>query len=348
MTKGDEIDQRALKAWLFENVAGFGGLRGLTRFAGGQSNPTYRIEADSGTYVLRAQPPGELLPSAHAVDREFRVMRALAGSDVPVPEMLGLADDAATSPLGRKFFVMRLVDGVTHADPSLPDHAPGARAAVFDAMNMNLATLHAVDPASVGLADYGRGGDYFARQLAVWQRQYAASATGEQPSMDRLSTGLADHLPPNDGRVALVHGDWRLDNLMFAHPSDDDGPRVVAVLDWELSTLGHPMADLAYQVMAWRLPHDGPFNGLGGLDRAALGVPTDEDYVALYCERAGVPRPDWFETAVAHAAFRFAAILQGVFRRSLGGNAADPERARTFGRAVPVVARVGLEAAGID
>ena len=344
MAAPDGLDPRALKPWLFEHVPGFRGLREITKFAGGQSNPTYRVDADSGSYVLRAQPPGELLPSAHAVDREYRVMRALAGSAVPVPDALALADDPAASPLGRKFFIMRLVEGETHADPALPDHAPADRAAVFDAMNAALAALHAVDPAAAGLGDYGRGAGYFARQLAVWQRQYAASATGEIGAMDRLSAWLDGNLPPDDGSTALVHGDWRLDNLMF----ERGRPRVLAVLDWELSTLGHPMADLAYQVMAWRLPHDGPFHGLGGLDRAALGLPSDDSYVALYCERAGVERPDWFEAAVAHAAFRFAAILQGVFKRSLGGNASDPERARTFGRAVPLVARVGLEAAGLD
>ena len=340
----DGIDRRALGTWLHENVAGFRSLRAVTKFSGGQSNPTYRLDADSGVYVLRAQPPGELLPSAHAVDREYRVMRALAGTDVPVPAMLALADDPAASPLGRKFFVMRMVDGETHADPALPNRAPDERAAIFEAMNDALAALHSVEPAAVGLGDYGRGAGYFARQLSVWQRQYAASVTGEIAEMDRLSAWLADNLPPDDDRVCLVHGDWRLDNLMFERGT----PRVLAVLDWELSTLGHPMADLAYQIMAWRLPHDGPFHGLGGLDRSGLGLPSDDDYVAAYCARTGIGRPDWFEAAVAHAAFRFAAILQGVFKRSLGGNASDPERARTFGRAVPLVARVGLDAAGLS
>ena len=340
----DGIDVRALKPWLFEHVPGFRGLREVAKFAGGQSNPTYRIDADSGAYVLRAQPPGDLLPSAHAVDREFRVMRALADTDVPVPDVLALADDPATSPLRRKFFLMRLVNGETHADPALPNRTPAERAAVFDAMNAALASLHAIDPAAIGLSDYGRGAGYFARQLSVWQRQYAASVTSEIAEMDRLSGWLTDHLPSADDRIALVHGDWRLDNLMF----ERGGTRVLAVLDWELSTLGHPMADLAYQVMAWRLPHDGPFHGLGGLDRASLGLPSDAEYVARYCERAKVERPEWFEAAVAHAAFRFAAILQGVFKRSLDGNASDPERARTFARAVPLVARVGLAAVGLD
>ena len=337
-----ELDLRALKGWLFENVPGFSGLRSVAKFSGGQSNPTYRIEADSGATVLRAQPSGELLPRAHAVDREFAVMAALAGSAVPVPAMLALADDPTTSPLGRKFFVMELLDGETHTDPSLPDHALEERRAVFDAMGATLAALHGVDVTAVGLGEFGRGEGYFARQLATWQRQYAAAITNPIPEMDGLSAWLEANGPPDDGTVALVHGDWRLDNLMFARGE----PRVIGVLDWELSTLGHPMADLAYQVMAWRLPHDGPFRGLGGLDRAALGLPTDDEYVAAYCARRRVAPPEWFEAAVAHAAFRFAAILQGVFRRSLQGNASDPERARSFGRAVPMIARLALDAVG--
>ena len=338
MEPEDTIDTRVLKSWLFENVPGFKGPRSIEKLGGGQSNPTYRIDADSGSYALRAQPPGELLRGAHAVDREYRVMRALEASAVPVPRMLALCDDTDASPLGRKFLVMELLDGETHHDPSLPDHAPAQRAAIFDAMGTALAALHEVDPEAVGLGDYGRPSDYLARQLSVWTRQYRASETDPIPAMDRLIERLEAEMPADDGRSGLVHGDWRLDNLMFERGT----ARVIGVLDWELSTLGHPMADLAYQVMAWRLPHDEPFKGLGGLDREALGLPSDEAYVARYCERRGMERPDWFEYAVAHAAFRFAAILQGVFKRSIQGNASDPMRARQLGRAVPGLAEMAL------
>ena len=339
---GTDLDARTLKPWLFENVPGFSGLRSIERFEGGQSNPTYGIEADSGLYVLRAQPPGELLKSAHAVDREFRVMRALADTAVPVPRVLALCDEPEDSPLERKFFVMERLDGETHWNPAMPDATPQHRAAVFDAMGAALAALHEVDVEAVGLTDYGRSGDYFARQLAVWTRQYRASETDTIEPMDRLIEWLERNLPPDDGRTTLVHGDWRLDNLMFERGTAN----VIGVLDWELSTLGHPMADLAYQIMAWRLPHDGPFRGLDGLDRAELGLPSDDEYVARYCERRSIDRPEWFEFAVAHAAFRFAAILQGVFKRSIQGNASDPMRARQLGRAVPMLARSALDWVG--
>ena len=342
----DELDARLIKPWLFENVPGFGGLRSIERLGGGQSNPTFRLDADSGRYALRAQPPGELLRGAHQVDREFRVMRALEGSTVPVPLMLALCDDPQASPIGRKFLVMELLDGESHHDPALPGRSPDERAAIFDAMNATLATLHEIDPAAVGLSEFGRPGDYFARQLAVWTRQYRATERRPIEAMDELIARLEAHPIPADGAVSIVHGDWRLDNLMF----ESGGSRVIGVLDWELSTLGHPMADLAYQLMAWRLPHDGVFIGLGGLDRAALGLPSDDAYVARYCERRGVAAPDWLEVAVAHAAFRFAAILQGVFARSIAGNASDPMRARQLGRAVPGLAEgalASLDAAGL-
>ena len=333
-----DLDPRTLKPWLFEHVPGFSGLRSIEKLGGGQSNPTFAITADSGPSVLRAQPEGELLKSAHAVDREYRVMRALRDTDVPVPRMYALAADPESSPLGRKFFVMERLEGETHAEPALPGVPRERRRAIFDSMCDTLAALHAIDHEAVGLADFGRSGDYFARQLAVWTRQYRASETDTIEPMDRLIGWLEAHMPSDDGLVSLVHGDWRLDNLMFEH----DSARVIGVLDWELSTIGHPMADLAYQIMAWRLPHDGPFKGLGGLDRAEIGLPTEDEYVARYCERSGNTRPDWFEFAVAHAAFRFAAILQGVFKRSIQGNASDPMRARQLGRAVPVLAEMAL------
>ena len=215
----EPLDTRALKPWLFENVPGFKGLREIVKFDGGQSNPTFRIEADSGRYVLRAQPPGNLLEKAHAVDREYAVMRALRDTAVPVPRMRALCDTRDGSPIGRKFFVMEMLDGEVHHDPALPDHTPKQRAAIFAAMRDTLVALHGVDVAEAGLDEFGRPGDYFARQLSVWTRQYRASETDRIEAMDRLIAWLEANMPPDDGQVALVHGDWRLDNLMFAPSS---------------------------------------------------------------------------------------------------------------------------------
>lgn len=335
----EAADFDALATYLPQHVPGFAGLEAATRYKGGQSNPTYLLKAQTGRYVLRRRPPGKLLPSAHAVDREFRVMQALAGSDVPVAPALHLCLD--DSVIGAAFYVMGFVDGHVYWDPALPDVSAGARAPIYGALIDTLARLHRVDPAAVGLGDYGKPEAYAARQIGRWSRQYHASRTGEDPDMDRLIAWLAENVPPEDGRASLVHGDYRLDNLMFAH----DRPEVLAVLDWELSTIGHPFADLAYVLMHHRLPHDGVFKGLAGLDRGALGLPTEAELVAAYCGYMGLERVNGLDFWLALGFFRLAAILDGVKRRIIDGNASDPERGRTLVQAIPVLVAQALEIA---
>ncbi len=343
MTKTEAgFDEAALGAYLERHVAGFRGLRAVTKFNAGQSNPTFRLDAASGRYVLRAKPPGELLKSAHQVDREYRVMAALAGTGVPVAKVLHLAGD--DSPIGRMFYVMEFVDGRIFWDPALPEAGSNAeRAAIYDSMNATLAALHGVDVAAAGLSDFGRPGSYFERQLARWTSQYRASETGAVADMDALIVWLERSLPADDGQVALVHGDYRLDNMIFAPGAPPDGAYVVAVLDWELSTLGHPFSDIAYQCMQWRLPHTSEFRGLGELDRAALGLPSEEIYVAAYCRRRGISGIDNWTFCLAFSFFRLAAICQGVYKRALDGNASNPEKARTYGKAVTLLAGLAAE-----
>lgn len=337
---GQDIDEKRLGAYLEDHVEGFRGLRAVVKFNTGQSNPTYRLDADSGTYVLRAKPPGKLLKSAHQVDREFRAMNALAGTGVPVPRMLHLSGDGEDSPIGRMFFVMEFLDGRIFWDPALSElQDPAERGAIYDAMNATLAALHGVDLEKAGLSDFGRPGSYFERQLSRWTDQYRASETQPIADMDELIGWLQENLPEDDGQVSLVHGDYRMDNMIFA----PDAPRILAVLDWELSTLGHPYADLAYQCMQWRLPHEGNFKGLGGVDRRGLGLPTEEEYVARYCERRGIAGIANWSFYLAFSFFRLASILQGVYKRSLDGNASNPERAKQYGAAVPIVAGVALK-----
>ncbi len=326
-----------LDAYLSDAVEGFDGLRRVTKFGTGQSNPTYRLDAASGVYVLRSKPPGKLLPSAHAVDREYRVMRALAATQVPVPETLHLAQ-AGTSPNGRDFFVMRFVEGRIFWDPALPDSNGAERAAIYDAMNRTLAALHDVDVDAVGLSDFGKPGNYFARQLERWSGQYRASVDAPSPEMAAIMAWLDRNMPADDGQVALVHGDWRLDNMIFA----PEAAKVAAVLDWELSTLGHPMADLAYQCMQWRLPNQGDMRGLAGVDRAALGIPSEADYVAAYAKRRGLHGIDHWPFYLVFAFFRLAAILAGVAARAAAGNASNPAMARKYGAAVPVLAGMAV------
>jgi aminoglycoside phosphotransferase (APT) family kinase protein len=332
------LDRALLGPYLEAHVDGFRGLEAIEKFNAGQSNPTYLLKARSGRYVLRAKPPGTLLKSAHQVDREFRVMKALQGTAVPVPEALFLSPEE--SPIGRMFFVMRFVEGRIFWDPSLPEIATaGGRGAIYDAMNATLAALHDLDVEKAGLAGFGRPGSYFERQLSRWTSQYRASETGTLPDMDRLIGWLEANLPPDDGLVSLVHGDYRLDNMIFAM----DEPRVIAVLDWELSTLGHPYADIAYQCMQWRLPHASGFRGLDGIDREAAGLPSEEAYVARYCERRGLAGIGNWEFYLAFSFFRLGAICQGVYKRALDGNASNPERAATYGEAVKLLARLAAE-----
>lgn len=322
------FDEAALARHLRDHLPGFRGPLRVEQFRGGQSNPTFLLitpESDHTSYVLRRKPPGKLLPSAHAIEREYRVMRALHATPVPVPETFCLCEDEAV--IGTAFYVMRHVQGRILWDPALPGMTPAARAAIFDSMNAAIAALHTVDHGAAGLADYGKPGNFFVRQIGRWTAQYRASMSepGERiESMERLIEWLPAHIPAGD-EVALVHGDYRLDNLVF-HATE---PRVIAVLDWELSTLGHPMADFAYHAMAWVMPA-GEMRGLAGLDLRALGIPSVQAYLARYCERTcgrtGAPPPsaiEW-EFYIAYNLFRAAAISQGILKRALEGSAASP------------------------
>jgi aminoglycoside phosphotransferase (APT) family kinase protein len=318
-SSAQELPLDRLEVWLRGHVEGFGGpLTSAERFAGGQSNPTYKLTATSGQYVLRRKPPGPLLPSAHAVDREFRVMRALADTPVPVPRVFALCDDDAV--IGSAFYVMEHLDGRIFWDQRLPEVAsPAERAAMFQSMNAVIADLHRVDYGAVGLGEFGRPGNYMARQIARWSRQYRASETETIMAMDRLIEWLPEHLPP-EGPPAIVHGDYRMDNLIF-HPSE---PRVIGVLDWELSTIGDPIADFAYHVLTWRVTPE-LFRGLAGVDFAALGIPDEAAYVAAYCRRTGrAAIPDW-EFYLVYSLFRIAAILQGIAKRAIDGTAAGAD-----------------------
>jgi len=335
--KTQTLDTQSLGAYLAAHIPGFRGPVSAEKFAGGQSNPTFKLtDANGQHYVLRRKPPGELLKSAHAVDREFRVITALQGTDVPVPRTYTLCEDDAV--IGSMFYVMEYMEGRILWDPLLPEAADNAeRSATYDAMNQTMAALHNVDVNAVGLADFGRPGNYFQRQLDRWSKQYRASETRRIDSMESLMTWLAARMPEDDGTVSLVHGDYRLDNMMF-HPTQ---PRVIALLDWELSTLGHPLADLANQCMAWMLPRDGRIKGLGGVDRAALGIPTDEEYIARYCERTGRDGIDNWNFYLVFSLFRLAAILQGIVKRAQIGTASSSD-ADTQGDAVAQLAGLAI------
>lgn len=328
----------SLLGWLQSEIAGFRGPARLDKFKGGQSNPTYKLTAASGAYVLRRQPPGKLLKSAHAVDREFRVMRALAGTGVPVPRVLGLCTDREV--IGSMFYVMAFADGRIFWDAALPELGSAAeRGAVYDDMNRVLARLHGLDPEVVRLGDYGKPGNYFARQLNRWTGQYRASELEKIPAMEELIGWLDGALPPDDGQASLVHGDYRLDNLVF----DSREPRIIAVLDWELSTLGHPYADLAYQCMQLRMPAgEGFAPGLAGADRGSLGIPSESEYVARYCERRGLGPIENWSFYLAFSFFRLAAIIQGVAKRAVEGNASNT-RAAELGQWVEPLARMALK-----
>jgi aminoglycoside phosphotransferase (APT) family kinase protein len=335
--QASQIDTDALARYLEAALPGFEGPVSAQKTPTGQSNPTFILTAPSGRYVLRKKPPGQLLKSAHQVDREYRVMKALEGTDVPVPRMLLLCEDDGV--IGTAFYVMAFVDGTVFWDPALPELSNRQRAKVYDEQNRALAALHSVDPARVGLADFGRAGSYFARQRDRWSRQYRASETERIEDMETLIAWLEKNEPPDDGRSSLVHGDYRIDNMIFA----PDGSKLRAIIDWELSTIGHPFSDLAYQCMQWRLPSArDALRGLAGIDRAALGIPTEAEYVAKYCERMGLAEIPHWSFCLAFSFFRLAAIAQGVKKRALEGNASNPDRARQTGAIVPLLARMGV------
>lgn len=332
-----DLDIPALQEYLTSTIAGFTGQLNAEKFPGGQSNPTYKLSAGDEHYVLRRKPEGELLKSAHAVDREFKVISALRDTDVPVPKTYTLCEDNAV--IGSMFYVMEYKEGRILWDPTLPDAANNEeRAAIYDAMNQTMAALHSVDIDAVGLSDFGRPGNYFERQLGRWTKQYRASETETVPEMETLMEWLPANMPEDDGVVSLVHGDYRLDNMMF-HPTK---PEVIALLDWELSTLGHPLADLANQCMAWMLPRDGGIKGLAGEDRKALGIPSDEEYIAKYCERTGRSGIDNWPFYLSFSLFRLAAIVQGIKKRAQIGTASSPE-AKSRGELVLPLAKMAVE-----
>jgi aminoglycoside phosphotransferase (APT) family kinase protein len=315
------FDESRLERYLHDHLPGFRGPLAVHQFVGGQSNPTFLLETPGARFVMRKKPPGTLLPSAHAVEREYRIIKALAATDVPVPRTYVLCEDAGV--IGTAFFVMDFVDGRIFRDPMMPDSTPGERAACYDSMNDVLARLHKVDFRAVGLGDFGRPQAYVERQLARWTKQYQASKIDEIPEMDRLTEWLQAHIPAND-ETTIAHGDYRMENLIF-HPIE---PRVVAVLDWELSTLGHPIGDLGWTCRAYHTPPDiDGVQSFQGIDLKALGIPSEAEFVDAYCKRVGrASVPDLMFFA-AFAFFRGAAIAQGIAMRAKLGNASGPDAA---------------------
>ena len=330
------FDVDRLSEWLHSHVEHFEGDLDVRQFKGGQSNPTYLLDAPSGRYVLRRKPPGKLLASAHAVDREFRVISALYAADFPVPRPLALCEDDEV--IGTMFYVMEFVDGRIVWDLDLPDSDPAERAAIYDDLNATIAKLHGYDFKALGLGDFGKPGNYFERQISRWTRQYRASETSTIEAMDALIEWLPENIPADES-VSIVHGDFRLDNVVL-HPTE---PRVIAVLDWELSTIGHPLADFTYHLLAWQMPEIGiGSTGLVGKDIEALGIPGEDEYVARYCERTG--RHDGIAHRPFYSAFNFfrlAAILQGIAGRVRDGTAASAH-ARQAAAAVTPLAESGM------
>lgn len=312
-----KFDEKALETYLKRHVEGFAGPIAVKKFKGGQSNPTYLIESQNATYVLRRKPPGKLLPSAHAIDREFRIMSALGKVGFPVPKTFALCED--TEIVGTAFFIMDYVDGRIFWDASLPDVDIAQRRPLFEELVDVIAKLHRIDYAAIGLGDYGKTGNYFERQIDRWSKQYKAAETSSIAAMDRLIEWLPKSIPA-DGAVSIVHGDYRFDNVIF----DKTAPKIRAVLDWELSTLGHPLADFTYFLMVWHFPPS-IRGGLAGLDQQALGIPSLDEAVARYCEQTGRKTVSDFDYCLAYNMFRLASIAQGVYSRALQGNASSSE-----------------------
>ena len=344
VTDAQAVDLEALSAYLNEHLDGFKGPLTAEIFKGGQSNPTYKLITPGASYVMRAKPGpvARLLPSAHAIEREFKVMRGLQGTDVPVPKMYCLCEDETV--IGRAFYVMEFVEGRVLWDQSLPGMTNAQRGDIYDEMNRVIAALHKVKFSERGLAEYGKPGNYFERQIGRWSKQYNASITQPIPEMDSLMQWLPANIPASArdaSQVSIVHGDFRLDNLLF-HASE---PRVLAVLDWELSTLGHPLADFSYHCMAWHIP-PGTFRGIGGLDVASLGIPTEAEYIRRYCQRTGLTTPealraDW-NFYLAYNLFRLAAILQGIAKRVEAGTASSAQAVSSAAGA-PLLAKMAWD-----
>jgi aminoglycoside phosphotransferase (APT) family kinase protein len=336
VTERHRFDVERLLRYLKAQLPGFSGPLQVQQFQGGQSNPTYLLTTPERRYVMRSKPApaAKLLPSAHAIEREFRVMRALGARGIPVPEVVLLCEDEAV--IGRAFFLMQHVEGRVLWDPSLPGLPPSGRSAVYDEMNRVIAALHSVDIVAAGLADFGRAGNYFERQIGRWSKQYRASETEPIEAMDRLIEWLPAHVPPGD-ETTVVHGDFRLDNLIF-HPTE---ARVLAVIDWELSTLGHPLADFSYLCMGWHIP-PGAFRGIAGLDLDSLGIPSEQDFIRRYCSRTGRAAIEHWNFYLAYNLFRIAAILQGVYKRALEG-LASADNAHAAGDNARALASIGWQ-----
>ena len=333
------LDTTAVDAWLSEHLPGYRGPSQAQKYEGGQSNPTFCLKASSGMYVLRRKPSGLLLKSAHAIDREFRVQKALLCSDVPVARMYVLCED--DSVIGSAFYIMEMIDGKSFDDPRLPELAVDERKPIIDEMNRVLAAIHSVDLVKTGLNDFGPDGNYYQRQTDRWIKQYRASETDEISEMDELMEWIAANIPEDDGQRTLVHGDYRIDNILFSKTS----PNCLAVLDWELSTLGHPFADLAAVIMQWGMQPGSEGRGLSGVNRKVQGIMQDQEFVDAYCLKRGLTEIENFGFYLAFCNFRMAGILQGVKKRALDGNASNPERAFKMGRYVLTLANAGLEAA---
>ena len=315
----DRLDEAKLAEWLAAHIADYRGPLRIERFPGGQSNPTYKLTTPGRVYVLRRKPPGQTLKGAHAIDREARVAEALSSIGFPVPRVRGLCVDQNI--IGTSFFVMDMVEGRIFCDAALPGVGADERPAYFDAMNETLAWLHSVDYTANGLADYGRPGNYFERQIARFSKQYLEDrAAGRDPNMDRLIEWLSANIPPGAGKRSIIHGDFRYENLIF-HPTE---PRVVAVLDWELSTLGDPLADFTYNAMMYRMPGR-IFTGIAGLDLAGLNIPREEEYISLYCSRTGLKEISGYESYMAFNFFRLAAIVHGIKGRVIRGTASSAQ-----------------------
>ncbi|MEO6171890.1 MAG: phosphotransferase family protein [Arenimonas sp.] len=331
-----DLDDEILAIYLKKHLEGFCGPLTSKKFTGGQSNPTYLLESASGNYVLRRKPPGKLLASAHAVDREFRVLTALHNTKVPVATPFHLCSD--DSIIGSMFYVMEYIDGDIFWDPSFPDFNPAQRSEYYDAILQTMAALHSIDIESAGLTDYGKPGNYFARQINRWSEQYRAAETDDIDAMNSLIEMLPLRCPDDDGSVALVHGDFRIDNLMFVK----NKPQIAAIVDWELSTLGHPLADLGYFCMALRLPRNPALPGLAGMNRKELGIPSEEKILKRYTELSGREIPEDWDFVLAFCFFRLAAIAQGVAKRAQQGNASS-EQAIQAGQMTALLAQMGLK-----